>query len=223
MVSVFNRLMFSQLKIKPAFQFAGLLASVLLILALITPNSSAEAKTVLILGDSLSAGFGISYEKAWPSLLNNSLQDQHQLINASISGETTSGGLKRLPKLLEEHQPNIVIIELGANDGLRGMPLAALKSRLKKLISLAQDADAEVIIAGIQLPPNYGPRYNQAFQQIFIDIANDKKTALIPFLLADVATNRSLMQADGLHPNEQAQAIILKNVNVILDPLLKSE
>jgi len=180
-------------------------------------------KTLLVLGDSLSAGYGVNLSQAWVSLLQIKLRQQHypyQVINASISGETSVGGLSRLQSLLQSHRPAIVVIELGANDGLRGLPIAAMKTNLKKMIALCQNAKARVLLLGMRLPPNYGPAYTQAFARAYLDLAQAQQVAIVPFFLHDIADQRNLMQDDDLHPNQQAQPKILDNVWPALKPLL---
>lgn len=170
------------------------------------------APTILIMGDSLSAGFGMSVASGWASLLQQRLAAErlpHRVVNASISGETTSGGLSRLPQALQTHQPDIVIIELGANDGLRGLPLELIENNLARMIERCQQANTKVLLLGMRLPPNYGPRYTQEFTQVFVGLAERYNTALVPFFLTDVATRRELMQSDGLHPNASAQPRLL--------------
>ncbi|MDT8384758.1 MAG: arylesterase [Gammaproteobacteria bacterium] len=170
------------------------------------------APTILIMGDSLSAGFGMAVASGWASLLQQRLAAEHlphRVVNASISGETTSGGLSRLPQALQTHQPEIVIIELGANDGLRGLPLGLIENNLARMIEQCRQANAKVLLLGMRLPPNYGPRYTQEFTQVFVGLAERHNTALVPFLLTDVATRPELMQNDGLHPNASAQQQLL--------------
>jgi acyl-CoA thioesterase-1 len=182
-----------------------------------------EKPTLLVMGDSLSAGFGLDQSRDWVSLLQTRLREKHfpqQVINASISGETSSGGLSRLPQALQSYRPQIVVIELGANDGLRGLPLTLLQQNLQRMIELAQQSGARVLLIGMRLPPNYGPAYTDRFQQLYRQLANDSHVALVPFLLDGVATRPELMQDDGLHPLASAQAQLLDNVWPQLLPLL---
>ncbi|MCP5164421.1 MAG: arylesterase [Pseudomonadales bacterium] len=175
----------------------------------------ARAQSILVLGDSISAAYGMSLEQGWVALLEQQLARREppwQVINASISGETTGGGLRRLPGLLERHQPGIVIIELGGNDGLRGFPLDALQDNLRQLVSLAQAAGAEVIVVPMEIPPNYGSRYTDGFRASFVAVAQDTDSTLAPFLLDGVATQPGLMQADGIHPAVAAQPLLLENI-----------
>jgi acyl-CoA thioesterase-1 len=175
------------------------------------------------MGDSLSAGFGLDQSRGWVTLLQTRLRDNHfpqQVINASISGETSSGGLSRLPQALQSYRPEIVVIELGANDGLRGLPLTLLQQNLQRMIQLVQQSGAQVLLIGMRLPPNYGPAYTESFQELYRQLANDSHVALAPFLLDGVATRPELMQDDGLHPLASAQMQLLDNVWPQLLPLL---
>lgn len=180
---------------------------------------------ILIMGDSLSAGYGIETSKDWASLLEQRLVSEnfpYRVVNASISGETTNGGLSRLAQALATHRPQIVIIELGANDGLRGLPLYLMRNNLEKMIELCQQANTRVLLLGMRLPPNYGPRYTHDFNQVFVELAKEYDTGLVPFLLAGVATQPELMQSDGLHPTDAAQPQLLDTIWPQLLPLLKS-
>jgi acyl-CoA thioesterase-1 len=183
----------------------------------------AEAPVILVLGDSLSAGYGIPAEQGWVNLLQRRLTERgfpHQVINASISGDTTSGGLSRLPAALERHRPTLVILELGANDGLRGQPPMAMATNLGRMIELSRQAGARVVLAEMRIPPNYGPLYTQKFQATFGELAQRHQIPLVPFLLDGVAGNPALIQDDGLHPRAEAQPRILDNVWPALEPLL---
>jgi len=169
------------------------------------------------MGDSLSAGYGMSLAQAWPALLQTQLnqvlgEHQWQVINASVSGETTQGGVRRLPGLLAQYQPQWVLLELGANDGLRGYPIAKMTANLSRMIVQSQTAGAKVAVLGIQLPPNYGARYTGPFFHQYAHLAQQHNTALVPFILEDIAIHPHLMQADGLHPTQAAQTLILDNV-----------
>jgi acyl-CoA thioesterase-1 len=189
---------------------------------LLAPTAQA-AKTILILGDSLSAGYGISQEAAWPSLLDKRLQEKrldYSVANVSISGETTSGGRSRLDAVLVKHKPAIVIIALGSNDGLRGLPIATIRDNLIMMAEKAQDAGARVLIVGQRMPPNYGA-YAIQFHEVFGDVAQLKKTALVDFLLDGVADQPKLFQSDNMHPIAEAQPRLLDNVWKGLEPLLK--
>lgn len=170
---------------------------------------------ILVLGDSLSSGYGIDTDKSWVSLVGHRLMQKsfsYQLINASISGNTTINGLNQLRALLQEYKPAIVIIELGGNDGLRGLSLQSMQDNLSEMILLSRQANARVLLAGIKIPPNYGKRYTEAFYSVYTQLAEQYSVTLIPFLLDAVGENSSLMQADGLHPTAKAQSIIVDNV-----------
>jgi len=199
-----------------------------LLLPMLTQIALAKQTTILVMGDSLSAGYGIKVEEGWVTLLQQELAKKQQgdainarVINASVSGETTSGGLTRLPAVLSQHKPDIVIIELGGNDGLRGQQLNIMQQNLQAMISASQTAGAKIILAGMQIPTNYGPRYTKQFREIYPTLAEKNKTALIPFLLEGVATHSNLIQQDGIHPTAEAQPLILKNVLPVLMPLIK--
>lgn len=194
-----------------------------------TENQSTRTttQTILILGDSLSAAYGIPIEQSWVTLLAKSIEKQfsktnthYQVHNASISGETTDGGLRALPALLKKYQPKVVIIELGANDGLRGFPLKTIEQNLARLIELAQAQNSKVLLTGIHIPPNYGQRYAIAFHNTYSRLAERYHTALVPFLLEGIATKASLMQEDRLHPKAEAQESIKNIVWQQLEPLL---
>jgi len=181
--------------------------------------AAAEGK-VLVLGDSISAAYGIAREQGWVSRLRDRLADW-QVINASISGETTGGGLARLPDALAEHQPEVVIIELGGNDGLRGYPVARIRDNLSRMVTLVQEAGAVPLLVGMQIPPNYGPRYTRAFAAVFGAVAEQHDAALVPFILERVALIPELMQSDGIHPTAEAQDALLDTVWPHLAPLLE--
>ena len=178
-------------------------------------SSSLYAKTILILGDSLSAGYGIQPQHGWVHLLQQRLNQQypkqHKVVNASVSGETTSGALARLPKLLQTHKPQIVVIELGGNDALRGQPPQQIERNLAQLVQRSQQAKAKVIVFGMKVPPNYGTAYSKAFEQSYKTVSQKYKVTLLPFFLEGVAGNNALMQKDLIHPNAKAQAQLLNN------------
>ena len=185
--------------------------------------SSAQAQTLLVLGDSLSAGYQMPAEQSWPALLNEKWQQQggeHKLINASISGETTQGGLARLPALLEEHKPDWVLIELGGNDGLRGFAPAITRANLTKMVELAKASQAKTVLTQIQLPRNYGARYLQQFEQIFPELAQANDLPLMPFFIDDIVLRPELMMNDGIHPTAAAQPQIRDRVASFIEPLL---
>lgn len=200
-----------------------ILASSLLALAPLA-KAADSAPRILVVGDSLSAEYGIRRDSGWVKLLQQRLADQgyaYQMQNASISGDTTSAGLSRLPAALQRHAPAIVILALGSNDALRGLPLDMTQANLQAMIQQANEAGAQVLLTGMHMPPNYGRVYAQAFHQMFLDLAQSQKTTLLPFLLEDVATRPELFQSDQLHPTEAAQAQIANNVWGTLQPLLK--
>ncbi|MEJ2632824.1 MAG: arylesterase [Acidihalobacter sp.] len=185
--------------------------------------AAGEQRDILVLGDSLSAGYGLDPRAGWVSLLQQRLHQQgyrYRVINASVSGDTTSGGLQRLPKALERYHPALLIIELGGNDGLRGTPLQVMRGNLRRLIGLGRDAGARVLLLGVRLPPNYGPAYVSAFENVYAQVARETHTPLVAHLLRGVATDRALMQADGIHPKARAQQRLLDNVWTALRPLL---
>ncbi len=173
-----------------------------------------------MLGDSISTGFGLPAGAGWVELLRTELDDC-EVVNASISGETTEGGKTRLPALLEQHQPRLVVIELGGNDGLRGFPLAVTRANLESMIAAARRAEAGVLLLGMRIPPNYGPRYAEGFHALFGELAAETGAALVPFLLEGIATDPALMQTDGVHPTGEAQPLILANVLPVLLPLIR--
>ncbi|MDT3420786.1 acyl-CoA thioesterase-1 [Pseudomonas protegens] len=192
-------------------------------LALMCIAQNAAAGTVLIVGDSISAAFGLDTRQGWVALLEKRLKDQgfnDRVVNASVSGDTSAGGQARLPALLAEHKPEVVILELGGNDGLRGQPPRQLQQNLASMIDSSQAQGAKVLLLGMQLPPNYGVRYTQAFSQVYSQLASEKKVALVPFFLDGVGGHPELMQADGLHPAAAAQGKLLENVWPTLKPLL---
>lgn len=174
-------------------------------------------------GDSLSASYGIAANRGWVTLLGERLKRErldYSVVNASISGETTAGGVARLGKMLEAHRPAVVLLELGANDGLRGLPVAAMKKNLAAMVAMGQKAGAKVLLVGMRLPPNYGPEYTNAFDGAFAELAKAQKAALVPFLFEGFGEKRELFLEDRIHPNEQAQSLLLENVWKALRPLL---
>ena len=194
-------------------KFKKRISSYLVLLALCLSPTWVFAKTVMVLGDSISAGYGIEPQQAWVNLLQKRLDQQypkqHKVVNASVSGETTSGALARLPKLLQTHKPNVVVIELGGNDGLRGQPPQMIQKNLVQLIQQSQKANATVVILGMKMPPNYGTAYSKAFENNYKVVSQQYKVKLLPFFLEGVAGNKSLMQKDLVHPNSKAQPILL--------------
>ena len=190
-----------------------------LFLVLVSFQSQAaepQRKNLLIVGDSLSAAYGIDSDAAWVELLKDRLEQETpgnwNVANASISGETTDGGLRRLPDLLDKHDPAIVVIELGGNDGLRGFPPDVIRTNLAKMIQLSQQHGAEVLLVGIEIPPNYGQRYTTAFANVFSSLAEEYNLSFVPFFLADVYDGEAMMQADGIHPTAKAQPQLLDNI-----------
>jgi acyl-CoA thioesterase-1 len=200
-----------------------LLLSLALIAGAAAPAlAQAGAPTILVLGDSLSAGYGLAAGETWVDLLQERLAAEghpHRVVNASISGDTTRGGLSRLPRALKIHQPSILIIELGGNDGLRGIPVGEYRNNLERMIELGEGAGARILVAGIRLPPNYGPAYSRKFQEAQTDAAGDH--AFVPFILEGVALEPGMMQADGIHPTAEAQPRILDNLWPALRPLVE--
>ncbi len=195
----------------------------MLVCLLLTAPAAQAAKTIVVFGDSLSAGYGIRQDDAWPALLAQRLKQKrldYNVVNASISGETSSGGRSRLPAALDKHAPAVVIIALGANDGLRGLPIATLRDNLAAMIASAQQKKARVLLVGQRLPPNYGA-YAQQFAEVFGEVAKARKTALVDFLLDGIADQPRFFQADNLHPTREAQPRLLDNVWAGLEPLLK--
>lgn len=193
-----------------------------LLLALLYCGQAA-AQTLLVLGDSISAGYGLEPGQGWVDLCQMRLQREFphwSVVNASVSGETTAGGRVRLPALLAQHRPQLVLIELGANDGLRGQPLALAQANLQAMIEAAQQSGARVMLLGMRLPPNYGLRFTEAFSRLYATLAQQQQTALVPFLLEGVGGVSQYMQADGLHPNAAGQSLLLENVWKPLQPLL---
>ncbi|WP_371827829.1 arylesterase [Vreelandella aquamarina] len=185
-------------------------------------NTSEEhLPTLLVMGDSLSAAYGIEQEQGWVTLLAERLDGEAQVVNASISGETTSGGAQRFADIIGQREPDIVLLELGGNDGLRGLPPAQMRTNLATMIEQSQQAGAEVLLLGIDIPPNYGQAYRDAFTSVFHSLADEYDIPLVPFLLEDIALNKQLMQSDGIHPTAEAQPIILENVWPELEPMLE--
>lgn len=198
----------------------GLLALIVIFSA---PALNADQRpTLLVMGDSLSAAYGLEQEQGWVTLLAERLEGEAHVINASISGETTSGGAQRLTNIIGQQQPDIVLLELGGNDGLRGLPPTQMRANLASMIEQSRQAGADVLLLGIDIPPNYGQAYRDAFTSVFHSLADEYDVPLVPFLLEDIALNEQLMQDDGIHPTAEAQPIILDNVWPALEPLLDS-
>jgi acyl-CoA thioesterase-1 len=197
---------------------------ILLILAMTALSAHAQTPVILVFGDSISAGFGLSPpDKGWVTLLQNKLTAEgygYHVVNASVSGETTAGGLARLPRALDLHHPKIVLIELGGNDGLRALPVPVMRANLAKMADLSKSAGAAVLLLGMRMPPNYGETYTAQFSAAYGEVAKDRHIGLLPFLLDRIALTPDLMQADGIHPNELGQPRLLENVWPKLAPLL---
>jgi acyl-CoA thioesterase I len=199
-------------------------ARTLLACLFISLSSGAWGKTILVYGDSLSAAYGIAEKHGWVALLGERLKRErpdYSVVNASISGETSSGGLGRMAKALARHKPAVLVLELGANDGLRGLPAAEMTKNLSAMIQQAQKAGARVLLVGMRIPPNYGPDYTREFESAFARLAKRHRTALVPFLFAGMGEDLALFQPDRIHPTEAAQPILLENVWQALGPLLK--
>ena len=184
-------------------------------------GANTYGSTLLVLGDSLSAGYGINQESGWVALLDEDLGDDHRIINGSISGDTTGGGLNRLPRLLQEFSPDYVLLELGGNDGLRGQPLNLMKSNLQAMINLVREAGAEPVLFGMRLPPNYGRRYSDAFAAVYPQLSEAENVLLIPFQLEELSITEGMIQEDGLHPTALAQPIIKEVIKGYIKPLME--
>ncbi|NCV86782.1 MAG: arylesterase [Oxalobacteraceae bacterium] len=196
----------------------------LLCLMLCAPAAYSASKTLLVLGDSISAEYGLPRESGWVSLLQKRLSDDKlaiNVVNASISGETTAGGLTRLPALLQQHKPALLIIELGGNDGLRGLSLAATQANLREMIKSAERIGARVLLLGMRVPPNYGPDYSKRFAAMYQGLGRERNVKLVPFLFAGLEDTDRFFQQDRIHPNQRAQAVMLDTVWPVLRPLLK--
>ena len=191
-----------------------------LLLSLMLMAQGSAASTLLILGDSLSAGYGIDADKGWVNLLRSDLDGQHRVINASISGDTTGNGLARLPVLLEKFKPTHVLLELGGNDGLQGHPLSRMRSNLQRMIALCREYKAQPILFGMRLPPNYGKRYADTFAAVFEDLADKENLPLVPFQFEQLVVTEGMIQQDGIHPTEPAQPIIADAVWAEIKDLL---
>jgi acyl-CoA thioesterase-1 len=197
----------------------------LLFLFMLCPlMGSAAGKTILVFGDSLSAGYGLAMSRGWVSLLEEKLKQEridYSVANASVSGDTSAGGRARIDAALERHRPSVVVVELGANDALRGLPLAQMKANLAAIIERSKKAGARALLLGMKMPPNFGPDYTVAFERVFSDLAREKRVTLVPFMLEGFADNLDYFQPDRIHPNERAQPLILDTIWPKLAPLLK--
>jgi acyl-CoA thioesterase I len=200
------------------------LALSLLIMAVQWAPAFGADRTIVVVGDSLSSGYGLNAEPSWVAMLEARLAEEaygYEVVNASIAGDTSAGGLSRLPRLLERYAPGIVVIELGGNDGLRGLPVATLRANLERMIELVQAAGAEPLLTGIRIPPNYGPAYTELFADVYRSLAERYDVPLVEFLMDGVALDPALMQADRVHPNARGQAPMLDNVWHVLSGLLR--
>lgn len=200
-----------------------LLVGVVLVFNHTAFSASKTPSAILVLGDSLSGAYGISTEQGWVSLLQQHIMDQgyaYRVINASVSGDTTRTGLSRIDAALQQHQPDIVIVALGGNDGLRGLAFSEIENSLSNIIQQCQQSDVQVLLAGVRLPPNYGPVYNQKFAALFESLSKRYQVPLVPRMLDQVADYRELLQADGIHPTADAQPKIMKNIWAGLEPML---
>ena len=191
---------------------------------MVVPSALASGRTLLVLGDSLSAAYGLPREKGWVTLLEERLKARkfnYRVVNASISGETSAGGASRIEALLRQHRPQILILALGANDGLRGLPIEQLETNLEAMILAAQRSHAKVLLVGMRLPPNFGPAYTRRFTAVYAELARRHRTAYVPFLLEGFADRPEYFLADGIHPNAAAQPLILDRVWQALAPMLR--
>jgi acyl-CoA thioesterase I len=208
----------------PCRRPAEQLVMLLLLLATMIANAAAGERVLLVMGDSLSAAYGLRSEQGWVHMLQERLAEQEaqwRVVNASISGETTAGGASRVAQEIARHRPDAVLIALGANDGLRGLPLDAAQANLQRMIDAAREAGAEVLLVGMQMPPNYGPDYTRMFQAMYRELAERNRIALLPFLLEPIATEREAFMADNLHPVASAQLRLLDHVWPALEPVLQ--
>ena len=200
------------------------LVLLLVFLGLSSTTAAAGKPVILVLGDSLSAGYGVPVDQGWVARLQQRLDAEgygYTVVNASVSGETTVGALERLPRALARHKPALVIIELGGNDGLRGLPVTELRANLEALVSGSREAGARVLLAAVRMPPNYGPQYTEKFYAVYEGVAKDLRVPWVPFFLEGIALREDLFQDDGIHPDLEAQPILLDNVWPVLKPLLK--
>lgn len=224
---MFHQITFNSIKNFAIWLFVAIFSSMLLstqAFAQTKTASAQQAQRIMILGDSISAGYGMSLEQSWVRLLQQRLDKdypkRYQVINASVSGETSSGALARMPKLLQTHRPQVVVIELGGNDGLRGQPPKSIQDNLAKLIQQSQKSGAKVLLLGMKIPPNYGTAYSQAFEQNYVTLSQNYKVKLLPFFMQGVAGQAKYMQQDQIHPNAAAQSILLNNAYPALKAIL---
>lgn len=200
-----------------------MLRSILCAFILVWSAIAHGAGPILVWGDSLSAGYGLKADEAWPALLQSQLRRegfQHTVVNASVSGETTAGGRTRLARALAEFKPSVVVLELGANDGLRGLPFPLMADNLLSMLDMARQAGARTLLIGMEMPPNFGAAYGERFRQTYAQVAQARNTAFVPFMMAGFATRQELFQADGIHPTAEAQPLILQTIWQRLKPLL---
>ena len=205
----------------PAFVRSIVLFSLFVLTAI---PSAAQQRNLLVWGDSLSAAHGIAEEQGWVELLSQRIEREfpaYRVINGSVSGETTTGGLERLPAMLAEYQPELVILELGGNDGLRGIPVASIRENLAGMVRLIEASGGRVLLAGTRIPPNYGSRYTEPFYRNYFSLAKEHELPLLPFLIEGIPEIPELMQNDGIHPVAEAQPVILENVWTVLEPMLR--
>jgi acyl-CoA thioesterase-1 len=201
------------------------LAALLALTVLCVPAGWSAGQTIVVVGDSLSSGYGITAEQSWVAMLTERLESEaygYEVVNASIAGDTSAGGLARLPRLLETYEPSLVVLELGGNDGLRGQPIDTLRANLARMIELSRDRGAKVLLAGMQMPPNYGPSYASMFAAVYPDLAKKYDVALVDFLLEGVAVHPELMQPDNIHPNAAGQKVVFENVWPVLAEMLRT-
>lgn len=199
------------------------LKALLLSTVLCLPATYVAGQTIVVVGDSLSSGYGIAAEQSWVALLEDRLESEgygYQVVNASIAGDTSSGGLVRLPRLLDAHNPELVVIELGGNDGLRGQPIPLLRDNLTRMIELARNSGAKVALAAVEIPPNYGGTYTRSLAAVYPTLAQDLGVTLVDLALAEVALKPELMQGDRIHPNAEGQKVVFASVWRSLGPLL---
>jgi acyl-CoA thioesterase-1 len=202
-----------------------MLRAIFFALCVAASTASAAAGTILVYGDSLSAAYGIGQKDGWVNLLGGRLKQtrpDYSVVNASISGETTAGGAARIDAALGRFKPDVVVVALGGNDGLRGLPVAEMKANLAKIVRASQSRGARVLVVGMRIPPNYGPKYTQAFYEAFGEVARETKSAYVPFLLERIADQRAYFQPDQIHPTGEAQPLLLDTVWKGLEPLLKA-
>lgn len=201
--------------------FKQALSLFLLLFSLSIYTTATAKQTILVWGDSLSAAYGIPVEKGWVNLMRKTLGEEFKIINGSISGETTKGGLTRLPAALETHQPDFILIELGANDGLRGLPPKVTRNNLKRMIKLSQEKKVIITLLGMKIPPNYGMAYSNQFEKVFKDLAVEYQLPFIPFFLESIIEDLTLLQEDELHPTAEAQPLLLKKVLPVIQAQIK--